>query len=166
MLEAIWVLKMKFAQGNISKIAGIRLQRGEDMMASIEKACNENGINNGVILSIIGSLEKACFVETINNSNTKSGVSGSDLITLDGPVEVLAAQGEICHKDSGELRVHIHATLSDSEGHAYGGHILGEGNITLCTINIVIGLIDGLDMGIEWDEKMDVWVFSPKAVTA
>jgi predicted DNA-binding protein with PD1-like motif len=161
--SAIKVIAMKMANGKISDILAVRLQRGEEMLDGVKRVCLANGIKNAVILSMIGSLDGACYTDPIVDSSKQNGISGIDL-QLEGPLEVLTAQGEICHHDNGDLLVHIHVTCADSKGVAYGGHIMGGGNKVLNTLNIFIGVIDGINMGIELDNTLGIPAFCPKNV--
>lgn len=155
---------IKFVKGKINDICAIRLGKGEDVVEGIKKACIDNGIKNAVIISIIGSLERACYNNTIkDSSNLKTETTGTPLQWLEGPLEVVSAQGEICHKDDGELAIHIHGTFSDENGNAYGGHMHG-GNKVLCTLNVFLGVIDGAEMGIEWDDEVGLMQFCPRKI--
>jgi predicted DNA-binding protein with PD1-like motif len=158
------VIKMRMAKGKISDILVLRLQRGEEIIESIKQACCEYDIKNAVIISMIGSLNGASYCDPVINSKVKSFISYADPISLKCPVQLLSAHGEICHHDDGEVRIHIHATFADSEGNAYGGNLTSEGNQALCTINIFIGIIEGVDMGFEWDEIMGEMMFCPKEI--
>jgi predicted DNA-binding protein with PD1-like motif len=154
---------IEIAKGKISYIYVIRLPRGEDIMAGIKRVCFENNIKNAVIISMIGSLYDAYYCDPIVDTSKKNGISGIDL-KLEGPLEVLTVQGEICHKNDGDLLVHMHVTCADGKGNVYGGHITGEGNIVLNTMNIFIGIIDGIDMGIKLDDTLGIPAFCPKEI--
>jgi predicted DNA-binding protein with PD1-like motif len=155
------VIEMKVANGTINKVLVVRLQRGEDVIDGIKNVCEENGVKNAVIISMIGSLYGARYTGPINDPSVKCGTGGTD-IWLEGPIEMLTGQGEICHKDNGDLSIHIHATFTDSKGNAYGGHLFGEENKVLNTLNIFIGVIEGVDMRIELDKDLDIMTFCPK----
>jgi predicted DNA-binding protein with PD1-like motif len=154
---------MNLAKGKISNILVMRLQRGDDIMESITQACQKHDVQNAVIISMIGSLNGASFYDPVINPKVKSFISYADPITLKCPVQLLNGGGEICHRD-GELNIHIHATFADSAGNAYGGNLTKEGNQALNTINIFIGVIEGVDMGFEWDDILGEKMFCPKEV--
>jgi len=155
---------MNVAKGTIRDILVIRLRRGDDMMGSIKEACLAHGVKNAVIISMVGSLNGATYYDPRFDPNDKSGISYGAPLVLESPAELLTAQGEICHREDGELSIHIHATFADSKGRAVGGHIIGEGNKCLNTLNIFIGVIDGVDMGFAWDEVLGMPAFCPKEV--
>jgi predicted DNA-binding protein with PD1-like motif len=156
------VIAMKKAKGKISNIVVMRLQRGEEILPSVKQACQEYGVKNGVILSMIGSLDGAKFFDPVMNPNTKSGISYADPIFLERPVQFLSAHGEICHDEAGEIFVHIHATFADSQGNAYGGHLAEEGNKVMNTINTFVGVVEDVEMGFEWEDILGVMSFVPK----
>lgn len=152
------------AEGKISRILVLRLKRGEEIIEGIRQACQKYNINNAVIISMIGSMNGASFYDPVINPKVKAFISYADPISLECPVQLLSAHGEICHQEDGEIRIHIHATFADSKGNAYGGNLTSEGNQALCTVNIFVGVIEGVDMGFEWDEIMGEKMFCPKKI--
>jgi predicted DNA-binding protein with PD1-like motif len=156
------VISMRKAKGKVKDIIVIRLQRGEDVIGSLKQACVDYGVKNAVIISMIGSFDGASYYDPIINPKERCGISYGDPITLERPVQLLTAQGEICEDDQGEVNVHLHATFADSQGNSYGGHISGLPNKALNTINAFIGVIDGVDMSYEYDDLLDGMVFCPK----
>jgi predicted DNA-binding protein with PD1-like motif len=147
-------INMKVVKGKISDILVIRLKNGESMINGIKQACMENSVKNAVIIGMTGSLEGACYCVPVKDLSKQCGISDSGPILLDGPLELLSGQGEIRHKDDGKLSVHLHGTFADEKGNVYGGHIEGEENKVLFTLNIVIGVIEGVDMGLEWEAAL------------
>jgi predicted DNA-binding protein with PD1-like motif len=155
---------MNMAKGKISDILVLRLQRGEEIIESIKQACLKYDIKNAVILSMIGNLNGATYYDPVINPKVKSFVSYADPISLECPVQLLSAHGEICHIEDGELSIHLHATFADSEGNAYGGNLTPDGNPALCTVNIFIGVVAGVDMRFEWDDILGGKFFCPKEI--
>jgi predicted DNA-binding protein with PD1-like motif len=153
---------MRKAKGKVNEIIVVRLQRGEDVIESLKQACRDYGVKNAVIISIVGSFDGASYYDPIINPKERCGISYGDPITLERPVQLLTAQGEICEDDQGEINVHLHATFADSQGNAYGGHISGLPNKVLNTLNAFIGVIEKVDMSYEYDDLLDGMVFCPK----
>lgn len=111
----------------------LRIDRGEEILASVQKACEENNIRLGAV-SAIGAVDHAVVglyrvEEHAYHSNT-----------LDGEMELTALVGNVTTKD-GKLYLHLHATLADEAGHAFGGH-LNEARIS-GTCEMVIQKLDG-----------------------
>ena len=154
---------MYIANGTIKDVVIIQLQKDEDVMSSIKRVCEEKGIKNGVILSVAGSVNGAYYSNPIPDPTSLSEEHGSYIATY-GPLEVLGACGEICHLDDGEVVVHMHMTLSDKDGHAFGGHVEKVGMRVLCTLNVVIGVLEGVDMGFIHDARIEKNILCPKNI--
>jgi predicted DNA-binding protein with PD1-like motif len=158
------VIVIFIAKGRLREVIVLRLVRGEDLRGGIFKACEKYGVINGVIISIVGSLNGASYYDPVMNEQDPSGVSYADAIELSGPVEVLSAQGEICHSADGTIQLHVHATFADSEGRAYGGHLIGEENKVLNVLNVFIGIIEGVDMGFAYEDVLGADSFCPREI--
>ncbi|NIR03224.1 MAG: DUF296 domain-containing protein, partial [Gemmatimonadales bacterium] len=48
-----------FSGGRVSEVISMRLDRGEDVLTSIEAAAKANDIHTGVVISGIGTLDRA-----------------------------------------------------------------------------------------------------------
>ena len=155
---------MRMATGKINDIIAVRFKKGENVLKGIKKICEDNDIKNAVIISMIGSVEGVLYSYPVKDEKKESGIRASGGVWHEGPAIMLTAQGHISHKDDGELYVHLHGTFADWEGNAYGGNIDGEDMTTLLTLEIIIGVIDGIDMGMEFDETVGGEVFSPRNV--
>ena len=64
---------MEMAQGNLKRVVAIRLKPGTDVLLGLEEACRRSGINNGVILSAIGSLNGVQFCNPVELPDKKAG---------------------------------------------------------------------------------------------
>lgn len=151
---------MQSAEGSIKRMVAFRLAPGEDVLEGLKQACEKHHINNGIILSAIGSLNGARFFDPVVLPNKKAGYGYSEPIELTGPIELVTAVGMICHNEQDELLFHVHIGLSDENGKGYGGHLI-EGNKVLLTVDMVIGEIDELTMGRRFDEDLEVYLFHP-----
>ncbi len=111
----------------------LRLEIGEDIVASVKKTCELHGVRAAYITGI-GALKRA--VVGVFNMDTKEYkaneiVGFTELTALCGNASVM----------NGESYIHLHATLADEEGHAFGGH-LNEG-IVGATAEIFITSLGG-----------------------
>ena len=109
-----------------------RLERGEEIAASIRAICESEGVKAGTIQGL-GAVNHA--VVGIFDFTQNAYVS----TVLDEDLEITALMGNVSTKD-GELYLHIHATLGDGKGHAHGGH-LNEGVIS-ATCELFIRKLD------------------------
>ena len=149
------------AIGNVSRVMAVRLQPGMDVLLGLEEACRDNGISNGVIVSAIGGVTTAVICDPLFFPDRKQPYNYGDPIVLKEPLCISGLSGLICHDDSGKLNLHVHISLSDSNGKAYAGH-LKEGSITMQTVDAVIAEIGGLSMIRKYDPELEVPVFSPE----
>ena len=151
---------METAVGGLSRVLAIRLKPGTDVLLGLEEACKANGINNGVILSAIGSLDSPHFCDVVEVP-TKAGYGYGEVLHLTGPIELTNASGIICHDDEGNTNLHVHMTLTDRHGNAHGGHLV-EGTKVLLTTDVVIAEINGIVMGRKFDNELEVPLFAPR----
>lgn len=152
---------ISMAEGGIKRIVAARMSPGEDVMLGLEKICEKYGIKDGVILSGIGSLDGAQFFNPVPLKDRKAGYGYSEPIVMRGPIELAGLTGMICHDAEGQTLLHVHYSLSDQHGNAHGGHLI-EGNKVLMTVDVVIGEIEGVEMGRGYDEDLEVFIFAPK----
>ena len=151
---------MEMAQGKLGRVIAVRLKPGTDVLLGLQEACERNGINNGVILSAIGSLKDPHFCNPVELP-TKAGYGYGETLHLTGPIELTSAAGIICHDDEGNTNLHVHVGLSDRHGNAHGGHLV-EGTKVLLTVDVVIAEIEGVVMGRKFNEELEVPLFAPR----
>ncbi len=120
------------------KTIAIRLLDGQDLLAEIATIATRNSIKAGVVLSAVGSLRQSAIRVPVLDGQLK-------LIHPEN-VEIDSLQGTVS-KDG----LHLHVTVSDVEGRAWGGH-LKEGCIVRTTCELVVGIIDGKSFRREMDE--------------
>jgi len=157
-------LRMKSAEGAVSRLVISRLLPGSDLMQGITEVCKKHGILNGTIVSCIGSLKQTVFLDPIAKPELKAGYGYGAPITAEGPIEIISVTGTVCHGDDAKVLMHLHASLADSEGRMFGGHLVDEGNIVLLTADVVIGEIAGVDMVRKLDEETGILMFSPTPI--
>ena len=153
-------LDMEMAQGKLGRVVALRLKPGTDVLLGLEEACKRSGINNGVILSAIGSLDSPHFCNPVEVP-TKAGYGYGETLHLTGPIELTNASGIICHDDQGNTNLHVHMTVTDRHGNAHGGHLV-EGTKVLLTVDVILAEIEGLVMGRKFDEELEVPLFAPR----
>lgn len=110
----------------------IRIDKGEEVIQTIKKVCEDNKIKLGSI-SGIGAANKV----TIGLFDTKAKEYHSQ--ELIGDYEITNLSGNLSTMN-GEIYLHLHIGLSDSKYNVYGGHltsavISGTGEIIIEEIN-------------------------------
>lgn len=152
---------MEYAQGKLGRVIAVRLRPGADVLLGLTEACKRNNINNGVIVSAIGSLDGVKFCNPVELPETKAGYGYGEILHLTGPIELTSAAGIICHDDEGTTNLHVHVNLSDRHGNAHGGHLV-EGTKVLLTVDAVIAEVEGIIMGRRFNEELGVPLFAPR----
>lgn len=106
----------------------IRLERGEEINASVKVFCEREKIKNASFFGI-GSVEKATLAHyTVEGKRYRERLfSGRfELVSLIGTVGMF----------EGKPLVHSHATISDERMETFGGHLV-EG-VTHATVEVVL----------------------------
>ena len=114
-----------------------RLHRGDDLMASIKALCKEHNIPAGVVLSAVGCVSRARVRDA----------SGVNIREIDRHMEIVSLNGTVS-----AARCHLHIALSAEDLSTIGGH-LTEGCIINTTCELVIGILEGIEYGVEQDAE-------------
>ena len=122
-----------FAGGQIAEVIALRLDRGEDVLASIERVAREKGIHTGVVLSGIGTLCEARL-----HHITHTGYPPDNrFVGYEGPIELLSIDGLIA-----DHVPHLHTCISIKD-QTYMGH-MEPGCLVLYLAEIAIGRLEGV----------------------
>lgn len=111
----------------------IRLDPGDELVASIMTVCKEHDIRLGSI-SGIGAVNRA--VVGLFRTGSKEYIKDE----LTGDFEITALMGNVSTMD-GNTYLHLHATLADEAHNAFGGH-LNEADVS-ATAEIWIDVVEG-----------------------
>jgi predicted DNA-binding protein with PD1-like motif len=150
--------------GTIGRIVMARIPIGVDLLDSIYEVVRREKIQKGLILIGIGALRKAVF-RNLKDFPQEYPVTPKDRLYFEvqRPLELLSLTGYIVPKMNGEPHVHAHFSASTVIGDTlatYGGH-LDRGTITFVKVAVVIGELQGIEMGKKWVEQRkteDLWV--------
>ncbi len=100
---------------SIGKVHYVKLNKDDLLLESLTKYAKDNNIKTAEI-SFIGAVQNV-NVMYFNQSNKEY-----DKHTFDGGHEVLSGLGNISIID-GEPFVHVHITVANKDGNAFGGHL-------------------------------------------
>ena len=125
------------------------LKRGTDLLKGLTGYIVKNKIQIGEIRGM-GAVSKA--VIWYFNQNTKE----YEEIILDEHLEILSLYGNISIRDY-EPFAHVHVTLGNRNGHAFGGH-LADGSIVFAA-EIMIHEYDGEKIVRERDEETGLYLW-------
>jgi len=105
---------MRIEQGRV--FVG-RFQFKSDLLESLTSFCQSEGVRFGVF-SVIGAVSAARL-----GYYKQEEKEYMECVNLGKGYEITSCIGNISLKDN-EIFVHAHATLSDEQGHCYGGHLM------------------------------------------
>jgi len=116
-------------QGRAGRIIVANLQRGSDLLASLEKLAAESGVVGGVFTAI-GAVGKAAF--TFYDQANHEYVN----INKNEELEIVSCSGNFGILD-GSPRIHCHVVFSDREGKAFGGHLMRGTEVFVGEVHLV-----------------------------
>ncbi|TFG24372.1 MAG: DNA-binding protein [Promethearchaeota archaeon] len=111
------------------EIINLGIEPGEMLLESIIEAIEKCEIENGVVVSGIGTL-KTCNMHYINHTDFPPSDS---IFHLEKPLELLSVSGIIANKEP-----HLHIVVSCKDSEVYGGHLEPESEVAyLAEISIL-----------------------------
>lgn len=138
-------------KGPIETIA-IGLEPGEMLLESIKEAIEKHDIQNGVVVSGIGTL-KTCQLHHITHTNFPST---NEYYTIEEPLELVSVSGAIADGEP-----HLHVVVSYKDEKVYSGHLEDDSEV-LYLAEIVILKFNDLKMARHLDEDRAVKLLGPK----
>lgn len=99
----------------VTEVITGRLETSDDLLDALDKVCSKHAIDNGTLQGL-GALKSA----NLAFYNQQTHVY--EAYAFDQPMELLNLTGNISSKD-GKRFLHLHVTLSDQQGRAFGGHV-------------------------------------------
>jgi uncharacterized protein len=98
------------------KAAFVRLERGSDLLTSLNEAAAELGLESAT-LQVVGA------VEALKVAYYRQDTKEYETHEFDAPHEISGGVGNVSLKD-GKPFVHIHVTGSGADGRAVAGHLV------------------------------------------
>lgn len=127
-----------FKETAINRVITGRIPPGVDLITGIKEICGVYKIKHGYISMIIGSLESLTIIYAVPDESKKLNIKYSENAILNGPLELLNAQGLIGEDENSDLSVHVHILVSDRYMRVFGGHLVEGGSKVAATAEIVI----------------------------
>lgn len=100
---------------DVKRIYMGRLDHDSDLFDSLQKIAEEKNIATGII-QVIGAAKKVSMA-FYNEPDRKYYP-----VSVEKNVEIASCTGNISQKD-GKPMIHVHISVSDSEGNTYSGHL-------------------------------------------
>jgi predicted DNA-binding protein with PD1-like motif len=126
-----------------------KLAHGADLLEEITNICVDQDICLGHV-EALGAVKKA----RLGYYNQQDHVY--HFYDLNQTLEITNLTGNISIKDGAPV-VHAHVTLSDKDGHAYGGHLAPGTIVFACEVTIQI--LDGpkFERGFDQETGLPLW---------
>lgn len=105
-----------------------RLQRGDDLLLSLERICSDRNIRLGEIRAI-GAVEHAKIAYYDQDGRKYASID------LAKHLEILSLAGNVSIRD-GKPFIHAHLAYADSQGNAFGGHLAEGTRVFACEFTI------------------------------
>lgn len=115
----------------------LRLRRGDDLMLSIRKLCQEKEIEAGVVLSAVGCISEGKVRDA----------SGVTVREIRDHCEIVSLNGTVSRN-----RCHLHIALSKEDLSTLGGHLC-PGCIINTTCELIIAELPGIRYDVEQDAQ-------------
>jgi predicted DNA-binding protein with PD1-like motif len=122
--------------GSPPSLSSIRLDPGEPLFASLERATKELYLSSGFITSGLGSLKDVVLGFYQDHGYVRR--------RFEGPYELLSLTGSLAEVD-GRPHFHLHAVLGNPEYQAFGGH-LHEATVAILA-EVLLASAPGLRFG-------------------
>ena len=126
----------------------VRIDKGEELMGNLKKACEEHGVRAGLVYGI-GATDKAVigFFDPVEKSYLPMERVGDH--------EITSLAGNISTIDE-KVFPHIHITLADDTFNVVGGHL--NSAIISVTCEIVIEVADGkVERAFDQEKGVNLW---------
>ncbi len=114
-----------------------RLRRGEDLLLSIRALAREHHIAAAVVLSAVGCISEGRVRDA----------SGATIRHIPEHCEILSLNGTVSQD-----RCHLHIALSKEDLSTVGGHLC-QGCVVNTTCELVLGILDGWKIDVEFDAE-------------
>ncbi len=126
-----------------------KLSHGADLLEEITKICVDQDICLGSV-EALGAVKKA-RLGYYNRQDHEY-----QFLDLNQTLEITNLTGNISIKDGAPI-VHAHVTLSNKDGHAFGGH-LAPGTIVFAC-EVIIQVLDGprFERGLDQETGLPLW---------
>ncbi len=124
----------------------LRLRPGQDLRQELQRFAKARRLRAAFVASCAGSLTRAS-IRYANQPQASVREGHFEIVSLTG---TLAAES-----------MHLHASLSDSTGATFGGHLM-DGSLVYTTAEIVVGELGGVEFAREPDSTFGYRELAPR----
>ncbi len=115
---------MRTAELTVGRRLALALEPGDDVLASVEAACRDHGISQGVVVSCTGAFRKVRLIATAGEAGPDQETPMTDHVDV-AYLEGIGS-GTVVSSADGAMSVHLHvaAGVRADAGRACAGHLL------------------------------------------
>ncbi len=135
-----------------TELIALGIQPGEMLLESIQAACADRDVRNGVVVSGIGTL-KTCHMHYIEHTDFPPT---DRFYRLEKPLELLSVSGIIA-----DGRPHLHIVVSCGDSEVYAGHLEPESEVAYLA-EIAVLKCNDLTMTRRLDGERGIKLLGPK----
>lgn len=129
--KSVWTV------GSTGRTIILQVKRGGDLIEEMKKVCKLNGIKAASIQCCIGAVAEGNILNPLPKKDGKLCPGYGDALNIEGPVQLLSAQGTVSELN-GEIVIHMHGIVADSNNRVFGGHYVEGKNIITFAGEVVI----------------------------
>lgn len=139
-MEGLWFREVAQGRRFVIKIAP-----GESLQQRLVEFAHAAGVRHAVVVSAIGSVQDVQFRGIKSGARLPLTEPRVHPHRVEGPLELLALNGNIFPDDHGALDCHLHVMAARSSGDVLGGHLYDARVFATCEIVLTEISAEGLE---------------------
>lgn len=128
-MEGLWFKECREGRRFIIKIAP-----GESLVEGLVRFASEAQVHHGVIASAVGSVKNVRLRGIKTGARLPITPPRVNVVELEGPLELLALEGNIFPGEECAIDCHLHIMAARSTGEVVGGHLYDAEVFASCEI--------------------------------
>lgn len=126
-----------------------RLEPGDDLLTGLTRAVQKMEISSGYVWAL-GTVKRGIL--GFFDQEEKEYVE----LAFDEPLEIVTCHGNIS-RNGESIALHLHMTMADEIGQAYGGHVMAGNEVLVAEFCIVEFAGEPLTRQRDEDLDLDLW---------
>ncbi len=123
----------------------VKIEPGQKIKESLIQFAKQENIQNGVVVSAVGSVVKAGFRGIKSGAKLPITEPRMRIIELEGPLELVGLEGNLIASEDNGVDCHLHIMMAKSSGEVVGGHMFDAEIFASCEIMFTEILVSGVE---------------------
>ena len=123
----------------------VKIEPGQKIKESLVQFAKQENIQNGVVVSAVGSVVNASFRGIKTGAKRPITEPRMRVIEMEGPLELVGLEGNLIIGEDNDLDCHLHIMLAKSSGEVVGGHMFDAEIFVSCEIMFTEILVSGVE---------------------